>query len=569
MARLSRRRYAELYGPTVGDVIRLGDSSLLAEIERDHAVPGEELAAKVGGNVRDGLGVRAEAAWSSGSPELVIINATILDPLLGLVKGDIGVRGGRIVAVGKAGNPDIQDGVHEDLVVGPHTAVVPAEHCVVTPGAVEAHAHLLSPQQAGHLLAGGITTVVAMDWGPQLDIAVSGPTAVATMARAFDGLPLNVGFLARGSASDPAAIQEGVSFGCLGVKVHEDLGAMPASIDAALVAAEPHDFAVCLHTDSLNESGFCEDTIAAIDGRSIHLFHTEGAGGGHVPDIIRVNGLPNVIPSSTNPTNPYTRLAVEESLPMAMLVHGLSPSLPEDVAFAESRGRARTMMAEDLLHDLGAISIFAADTQGMGRATASAARCFQLASVMKDRVGRLATERTERADNERLRRYVAKLTINPARAYGLDDHVGSIAPGKLADLVLWPRASFGVRPALVLKAGVPVWGAMGDAAGSCTEAEPVLNRPLWGHLGAAAAPLGVLFVSALALERGFVTSLGTTKPIVAIRSVRGLAKRHMLHNDALPKIVVDPATFEVRADGVLLACEPATSVPLGPRYLLR
>ncbi len=569
MAYVSRRRYAELHGPTTGDIVRLGDSSLLAEIEHDHAVYGEELSAKVGGNVRDGLGVQAAAAWSTGAPELVVINATIIDPVLGIVKGDIGVRHGRIVAVGKAGNPDLQDGVHPDLVVGPHTTIVSAERMVVTPGAVEAHAHLLSPQQVDHALAGGVTTMVAMDWGPFLDIAVSGPTAVATMVRAFDHLPLNVGFLARGSASDASSIEEGVAFGCLGVKVHEDLGAMPASVDAALTAAERHDFAVCLHSDSLNESGFYEDTVAAIAGRSIHMFHTEGAGGGHVPDIIRVNGLAHVIPSSTNPTNPYTRLAVEESMPMSMLVHGLSPLLPEDVAFAESRGRARTMMAEDLLHDLGAISIFAADTQGMGRAAENVARCFQLASVMKDRVGRLAEEMSVRADNERIARYIAKLTLNPARAFGLDEHVGSIEPGKLADLVLWPRETFAVRPALVLKGGVPVWGAMGDASGSCVEAEPVLGRRSWGHQGPSAAPLGLQFVSRLALEHGFVTSLGTSKPIVAIRSVRGLAKADMHRNDALPDITVDPRTFEVRADGRLLECEPATSVPLGPRYLLR
>jgi urease subunit alpha len=569
MSRISRRRYSELYGPTTGDLVRLADSSLFAEIEHDHCPPGEELAAKVGGNVRDGLAIQARAGYGSGAPEYVVAGAVVLDPVLGVVKGDIGIRNGRIVAIGKAGNPDVQDGVHPDLVLGPHTTVLRANGMLVTPGGVESHAHLLSPAQVEHLLSGGFTTVVAMDWGDHLDIAVSGPMAVATMVRAFEQVPLNVGFLARGSTSDPDALLEGVAFGCLGVKVHEDLGAMPVTIDTALAVADRHDFAVCLHTDSLNESGYCEDTIAAIAGRSIHLFHTEGAGGGHVPDIIRVNGLANVIPSSTNPTNPYTRLSVDEATPMTMLVHGLSASLPEDVAFAESRGRAMTMMAEDLLHDLGAISIFGADTQGMGRAAESTATCWRLASVMKDRTGRLATERTDRADNERVRRYLAKLTINPARAYGLDEHVGSIEPGKLADLVLWEPATFAVRPRLVLKAGVPVWGAMGDPSGTTTLSEPVVQRAQWGKAGNAAGPLGALFVSRVALDYGYVTSLGTARPVLPMQNVRRLGKVDMLHNDALPVIEVDPRTFEVRADGVPLVCEPATDVPFGPRYLLR
>jgi len=408
-----------------------------------------------------------------------------------------------------------------------------------------------------------------MDWGNHLDIAVSGPTAIATMVRAFDQVPLNVGFLARGSTSDPDAVVEGVSYGCLGVKVHEDLGAMPATVDAALTAAARHDFSVCLHTDSLNESGYCEDTIAAIAERSIHLFHTEGAGGGHVPDIIRVNGLPYVIPSSTNPTNPYTALCVDESTPMTMLVHGLSPALPEDVAFAESRGRARTMMAEDLLHDLGAISIFAADTQGMGRAAENTATCWRLASVMKDRVGRLPEETTNRADNERIKRYVAKLTVNPSRAFGIDEHVGTLEPGEMADLVVWHPATFAVRPVLVLKAGVPVWGAMGDAAGSWAWVEPVLQRPHWGAVGRAPTHLGALFVSRVALDAGYVTGFGADRPVMPIQSVRSLGKRDMVRNDALPHITVDPQTLAVHADGRLLACDPATDVPLGPRYWLR
>ena len=345
MSRLSRQRYAELYGPTTGDVVRLGDTSLLAEVELDHGVPGEELMGKVGGTVRAGEGVRSASAWSTGALDLVVTNVVVLDPVLGIVKGDIGIRDGRIVGVGKAGNPDAQRGVHPDLVVGPHTSVFPGEGLIATAGAIEAHAHLLSPDQLDHGLAAGVTTYIAMEWGNLLDIAVSGPTAIATLARALEHYPINVGFLARGSAHDPDAIAEGVAFGCLGVKVHEDLGASPAAIDAALTAADRHDFSVCVHTDSMNESGYFEDTVAAVGGRSVHMFHTEGAGGGHVPDIIRVNGLPNVIPSSTNPTNPYTLGGLEESLPMTMLVHGLRPSIREDTTWARSRSSPPTARA--------------------------------------------------------------------------------------------------------------------------------------------------------------------------------------------------------------------------------
>ena len=569
MSRLSRQRYAELYGPTTGDVVRLGDTSLLAEVELDHGVPGEELMGKVGGTVRAGEGVRSASVWSTGALDLVVTNVVVLDPVLGIVKGDIGIRDGRIVGVGKAGNPDAQRGVHDDLVVGPHTSVFPGEGLIATPGAIEAHAHLLSPDQVDHGLAAGVTTYIAMEWGNLLDIAVSGPTAIATLARALEHYPINVGFLARGSAHDPDAIAEGVAFGCLGVKVHEDLGASPAAIDAALTAADRHDFSVCVHTDSMNESGYFEDTVAAVAGRSVHMFHTEGAGGGHVPDIIRVNGLPNVIPSSTNPTNPYTLGGVEESLPMTMLVHGLRPSIREDVLFAESRGRAATMAAEDLLHDMGAISIFAADSQGMGRIAENIACCWRLASVMKDRLGRLPQERTERADNERILRYLAKYTINPAIAYGIADHVGSLEAGKLADIVLWAPAYFGVRPTIVLKAGVPAWAAMGDPSGSCTQTEPTMLRRQFGAVGAAAAHTGVLFVSRIAIEHGYVTSLGLRRRIEPIANVRSLSKRDMVRNDALPAIVVDPLTFEVAADGRPLTCEPAREVPLSWRYLLR
>lgn len=524
---------------------------------------------KVGGTVRAGESIRSASSASTGALDLVIANVLVLDPVIGIVKGDLGVRAGKIVGIGKAGNPDAQRGVDDDLVVGPHTSVIPGEGMIVTPGTVEAHAHLLAPDQLDHGLAAGTTTFVAMEWGNLLDIAVSGPTAVATLVRALEAYPVNVGLLARGSAHDPDTIVEGVSWGCLGVKVHEDLGASPTALDAALTAADRHDFAVCVHTDSMNESGYFEDTVTAVGGRSVHMFHTEGAGGGHVPDIIRVNGLPNVIPSSTNPTNPFTLGGLEESLPMTMLVHGLRPSIREDVLFAESRGRATTMAAEDLLHDLGAISIFAADTQGMGRVAENVACCWRLASVMKDRIGRLPEERTARADNERILRYLAKYTINPAIAFGIAAHVGSLEPGKHADAVLWSPAHFGVRPSMVLKSGVPAWSTMGDPSGSCTSTEPTRMRRQFGAVGATPATLGSLFVSNVAIERGYVTSLGVRRHIEPIAPVRSLGKRDMVRNDALPDLAVDPLTFEVAADGRPLTCEPAREVPLSWRYLLR
>ncbi len=569
MTSLSRPRYAALYGPTTGDMVRLGDTSLLVEIEHDFGTAGEELVGKAGGTIREGQGVRSDAPHSAGALDLVITNVVVIDAIAGIVKGDVGVRNGRIVAIGKAGNPNMQSGVTAGMTVGPHTPQIAGEGMILTAGAIECHAHLMAPGQIDHLIAGAVTSVVAMDWGPMLDIAVSGPTAIATMARAFESIPLNVGFLARGSSHHTASIIEGVAYGCLGVKVHEDVGASPSAIDAALTAADGSDFSVCVHTDSLNESASYLDTVAAVAGRSVHMFHTEGAGGGHVPDIIRVNELAHVIPSSTNPTNPYTMLGVEESLPMTMLVHGLRMDLPEDVRFAESRGRAATMMAEDFLHDMGAISIFAADTQGMGRAAENVACCWRTASVMKDRVGRLPEETTSRADNERVKRYVAKYTINPAIAFGIATHVGSIEPGKMADLVLWHPAFFGIRPAIVIKAGVPILAAMGDPAASVTHAEPALLRPSWGATGKAAAHTSTLFVSQAAIDFGYVNSLGLERQIVPISNVRSLGKSDMVRNDACPEIDVDLRTFEVRANGVALVCEPAHEVPLSRRYLLR
>jgi urease subunit alpha len=472
------------------------------------------------------------------------------------------------VGVGKAGNPDIMPGVDPDLRTGPNTTNVHGEFSIVTAGAVEGHAHFLSPQQADHALAGGCTTMIGMTPGPHFDTSCGGPTTLGNLIRGADQYCLNFGFLGRG-CSDPGAVEESVAAGALGVKIHEDLGAQPAVIDGSLVAADRNDFAVHLHTDSINEFAFCEDTMRTVGDRTIHMYHVEGAGGGHAPDLLRVNGWDCVIPSSTNPTNPFTACALEEGVPMTMLAHMLDYRLPEDVAFAEARIRPQTMAAEDFLHDMGAISCFATDTQGMGRLAENVAKCWQLASVMKARVGRLPEEATARGDNERIKRYVAKLTVNPAIAVGIDAHVGSIRPGRMADLVLWPRESFGAKPQMVIKSGFVAWSAMGDGNASQIASEPVVQRPMWGAIGTARHHLGVTFVSRLAIEAGARERLGCAKRFVPIASVRALRKRHMVHNDATPRIEVDPQTFEVRADGRLLICPPAARVPLNRAYMLR
>lgn len=568
MARISRTAYAALFGPTTGDRFRLGDTALIARVERDLTSHGEELSTGAGKLMRDGEGFQPEGSYAAGALDMVVQNATILDPLLGVVKADIGIRDTRIVGIGKAGNPDLMAGVSPGMVTGPNTTVMHAEPYVVTPGGIEAHAHFLSPEQIRHALAGGVTTMIGMSPGPGFDVTCSGPNTLGALIRACDAFPLNFGFLGRG-CMDAAASVETVAAGALGVKVHEDFGAAPATIDGALTAADAHDWSVHLHTDTINEYGFCEDTLAAIGDRTIHMYHTEGAGGGHAPDLIVVNGRANVLPSSTNPTNPFTPAALEEGLPMTMLCHALSFDVPEDVAFAEARLRPQTMAAEDCLHDLGAISMFATDSQGMGRLAENMAKCFQLASVMKDIYGPLADEPFDNADNARILRYLAKLTVNPAIAAGIDDHVGMIAPGRMADLVLWPRASFGAKPAYVIKGGTVVWGLMGDANGSHMTCEPVLHRPLWGMYGTAVRHLGATFVSRLAIEAGTAARLGVDKPFVAIKPVRRLRKHDMVRNSALPAIVVDAQTFDVTADGRRLWHPPVTQVPLNRRYMLR
>ncbi|MEO1190230.1 MAG: urease subunit alpha [Pseudomonadota bacterium] len=568
MARLTRQAYAELYGPTTGDLFRLADTSLLAEVEKDFTCYGEELTTGAGKAMRDGEGFQVTGTYASGALDMVIHNCLIMDAELGIVKGDIGVRDGRIVGVGKAGNPDIMPGVDPALRCGPNTTVVHGDQMIATAGAIEAHAHFLSPEQPWHALAGGCTTMIGMSPGPTFDVSSSGPNTLGRFIQACDAFPINFGFLGRG-CSDVGAVEESVAGGALGVKIHEDFGASQAVIDRSLKAADANDFSVHIHTDTINEFGFCEETIGAIAGRTVHMYHVEGAGGGHAPDILRVNGEPYVLPSSTNPTNPFTPGALEEGVPMTMLCHMLNYNLPEDVAFAEGRVRPQSMAAEDLLHDMGAISIFATDTQGMGRLAENLAKCWQLASVMKDRLGRLPEETTARADNARILRYLAKYTINPAIAAGIEEQVGSIAPGKMADIVLWPRSSFGLKPLLVIKSGVVVWSVMGDGNGSHMVTEPVVQRPMWGAYGKAKEALGVTFVSQLAVQAGTHERLGVAKAFQPIRSVRGRGKADMLLNAALPKIEVDSQSFEVWADGRLLTCEPALEVPLGQRYQLR
>ena len=568
MATISRRDYAATYGPTTGDMIRLGDTNLLAEIEHDHTLYGEELTTGAGKMMRDGEGFQTTGTYASGALDSVIQNATIIDPVLGIIKADIGIREGLIVGIGKAGNPDIMAGVDPLLRTGPNTTVYHGESYIITAGAVEAHAHFLSPQQSEHALAGGTTTIIGMSPGPHFDVSCSGPNVLGQLIQGADNSCLNFGFLGRG-CSDPGAVEESVAGGALGVKIHEDFGASGAVIDGSLIAADRHDFCVNLHTDTINEFGFCEDTLQVIGDRTIHMYHTEGAGGGHAPDLLRVNGQANVLPSSTNPTNPFTAYALNEGLPMTMLAHVMNWRLAEDLAFAESRIRPQSMAAEDFLHDMGAISIFATDSQGMGRLAENVAKCWQLASVMKDRIGRLPTERTARADNERIKRYIAKYTINPAVAAGIDGHVGSIAPGKMADLVFWKRAAFGIKPWLVMKRGFIAWAVMGDANASQIDSEPMIQRPMWGSTGVSPQHLGVTFVSSLAIDADIQHKLRVGKRMVPIRSVRSLGKRDMVHNDALPVIEVDSATFEVRADGRLLVCEPAAIVPLNRKYMLR
>ncbi|MBI3637898.1 MAG: urease subunit alpha [Candidatus Rokubacteria bacterium] len=568
--RLTRRQYADLYGPTTGDRIRLADTDLLIRIERDLTVPGEE--AKFGGGkvIRDGMGQSARATRAEGTLDTVITNAIIVDHW-GIVKADIGIRDGRIVAIGKAGNPDLMAGVSPNMVVGAGTEVIAGEGKIVTAGGLDTHIHFICPQIVTEAISAGLTTLVGGGTGPATGTAATtctpGEWNIHRMLEAAEEFPINLGFLGKGNASAPDPLREQIAAGAIGLKLHEDWGTTPAAIDCALGVAEEHDVQVAIHTDTLNEAGFVEDSIRAFRGRTIHTYHTEGAGGGHAPDIIKVCGEPNCLPSSTNPTMPFTVNTMDEHLDMLMVCHHLNAKIPEDLAFAESRIRAETIAAEDVLHDLGAISMMSSDSQAMGRIGEVVIRTWQTADKMKRQRGPLPGENAG-DDNKRVKRYVAKYTINPAIAHGLASHVGSVEIGKLADLVLWKPAFFGVKPDLIVKGGLIGWAAMGDPNASIPTPQPVLYRPMFGALGRARGATSVTFVSAAALAAGVPRRLGLTRQALAVSNCRTITKRSMIHNDTLPRIEVDAETYEVRADGELLTCEPARVLPMAQRYFL-
>jgi len=570
VAKMSRREYAQLYGPTTGDGVRLGDTSLIAVIEHDYAVPGDECLHGGGKTLRDGMGLAPGYDSAAGALDMLISNVVIIDAVLGIVKADIGIKDGRIVGVGKGGNPATMDGVHPELVCGAATTVRDGEGLIATAGGIDVHVHFDSAQLVEHAISSGLTTMIGGSLGPiTVGIDCGGAWNVGKMLQSAEQWPMNFGFLGRGNSSKPRSLLDQISGGCLGLKIHEDWGAMPAVIDTCLSVADDLDFQVQLHTDTLNESGFLEDTLAAIKGRTIHMYHTEGAGGGHAPDIIAVAGRMNCLPSSTNPTNPYTVNTFDEHLDMIMVCHHLNPAVPEDVAFAESRIRAQTIAAEDVLHDMGAISMLGSDSQGMGRINEVICRTWQLASKMKDQLGRLPQEKTKIGDNERIKRYIAKYTINAARTFGIDAHIGSLEKGKLADIVLWRPAFFGIKPELTVKGGFIVWAAMGDSAASLMTCEPILMRPQWGAFGQAKQPLSACFVNPAAVDADIAGKLELRKQILASRGTRKLNKSHMLHNSACPNITVNPQTFDVMVDGKVITCEPAKVVPLAQRYMLR
>jgi len=570
MAKMTRKEYAAMYGPTKGDAVRLGDTSLLAEIEHDYAVPGDECLHGGGKTLRDGMGLKSGFDSIDGALDMLICNATIIDPVLGIVKGDIGIKDGKIVAVGKAGNPEVMDGVHPKLICGVATTVRDAEGLVATPGGIDVHVHFDSAQLCEHAIASGLTTMIGGSLGPiTVGIDCGGEWNVGKMLQASESWPINFGFLGRGNSSKPDSLAGQLRGGCLGLKIHEDWGAMPAVIDTCLSVADDLDFQVQLHTDTLNESGFLEDTLAAIKGRTIHMYHTEGAGGGHAPDIIAVAGQMHCLPSSTNPTNPYTVNTFDEHLDMIMVCHHLNPAVPEDVAFAESRIRAQTIAAEDVLHDMGAISMLGSDSQGMGRVNEVIARTWQLASKMKDQRGRLPEEKSRIGDNERIKRYIAKYTINAAKTFGIDRYIGSLEDGKIADIVLWRPGFFGIKPELVVKGGFIAWGAMGDSAASLMTCEPLLMRPQWGAFGEAKKALSVNFVNHLAVDADTRGRLGLTKNLLPAIGTRKLTKADMLHNSACPNITVNPQTFDVMIGGKVITCDPAKVVPLAQRYMFR
>lgn len=566
MATISRQAYAEMYGPTTGDRVRLGDTELFIEVEKDYTTYGDEVKFGGGKVIRDGMG----QSQRSGKDvvDTVITNALIVDHW-GIIKADVGIKNGRIAAIGKAGNPDVQPNV--DIIIGPGTEAIAGEGQILTAGGVDSHIHFICPQQVEEALMSGVTTMLGGGTGPatgtNATTCTPGEWNIHRMLEAAEDLPMNIGYLGKGNASLPVALEEQVAAGVMGLKLHEDWGTTPASIDNCLSVAEAEDIQVAIHTDTLNESGFVEDTLAAFKGRAIHTYHTEGAGGGHAPDIIRACGEDNILPSSTNPTRPYTINTIDEHLDMLMVCHHLDPNIPEDVAFAESRIRKETIAAEDILHDLGAFSMIASDSQAMGRVGEVITRTWQTAHKMKVQRGALDDD-NDRNDNNRVKRYIAKYTMNPAITHGISHEVGSIETGKLADLVLWKPAFFGAKPSLIIKGGFIAAAPMGDPNASIPTPQPVHYRTMFGAMGGALSKTSITFVSQTALDAGIKEKLGLNKNIVAVKNTRAIRKKDMLLNSYQPKIEVDSQTYEVRADGVLLTCEPAIILPLAQRYFL-
>ncbi|AGF50773.1 urease alpha subunit [Synechocystis sp. PCC 6803] len=565
--RMDRHSYAHTFGPTVGDKVRLADTELFIEVEQDYATYGDEVKFGGGKVIRDGMG-QSPLSRAEGAVDVVITNALILD-WWGIVKADVGIKNGRIYAIGKAGNPHIQDNV--SIIIGPSTEAIAGEGMILTAGGIDAHVHFICPQQIETALASGVTTLVGGGTGPaagtKATTCTPGAWNIHRMLQAADGFPINLGFLGKGNGSQPAALAEQIKAGAIGLKLHEDWGTTPAAIDNCLGVAEDYDVQVAIHTDTLNEAGFVETTIAALKNRVIHTYHTEGAGGGHAPDIIKICGELNVLPSSTNPTRPYTINTLEEHLDMLMVCHHLHRNIPEDVAFAESRIRRETIAAEDILHDLGAFSIISSDSQAMGRVGEVICRTWQTAHKMKVQRGQLPGE-TGNNDNLRAKRYVAKYTINPAITHGISEEIGSVEVGKLADLCLWSPAFFGVKPELVIKGGIVAYAQMGDANASIPTPQPVHMQPMFANYGGAIAATSVTFVSQKAAKKDIGEKLGLSKPLVAVKNIRQLTKRDLKLNNYLPHIEVDPETYEVRADGELLTCEPASVLPMAQRYFL-
>src|SRR6202167_6123324 len=566
---MDRRHYVDMFGPTTGDRIRLGNTSLVAQIERDFAVYGDECKFGGGKVLRDRQGQRA-GVYDRDALDCVITNALVIDAR-GIYKADVGIKGGRVAGIGKAGNPDVMRGVTPGMIVGVTTEAIAGEGLILTAGGIDSHIHFICPQQAHEAIAAGLTTMVGGGTGPATGTCATtctpGAFYLQRMLQATDALPLNFGFTGKGNTALPAGLPEQILGGAIGLKLHEDWGTTPAAIDCCLRVADEHDIQVTIHTDTLNESGFLEATVKAIAGRAIHTYHSEGAGGGHAPDIIRICGEPNVLPSSTNPTRPYTVNTIDEHLDMLMVCHHLDPGLPEDVAFAESRIRGETIAAEDILHDLGAISMMSSDSQAMGRIGEVITRTWQTADKMRQQRGQLPGE-TGPNDNLRIKRYIAKYTINPAISHGMSHVIGSVEAGKLADLVLWKPAFFGVKPEMVLKGGFIAWSQMGDPNASIPTPQPVMMRPMFGAFGSAAGRSSIAFVSRLCRDQGVAAGYGLTKRIEAVQGCRRLGKKDMKWNDATPRITVDPETYEVTADGQPLVCAPAKVLPLAQRYSL-